>query len=76
MLNCEQFQLLAGADPEQLTWRQRLHRLTCRGCAHYLKGMRALNHRIRLALDLKLPGSTSTLTRLDSASAPDHRFPR
>lgn len=54
MLNCEQFRLLAGADPQHLSWGQRLHWLTCRACAHYLKLMRALDRRIRLALDVEL----------------------
>lgn len=76
MLNCEQFQLLAGADPEHLTWRQRMHRLTCRVCAGYLKDMRAFNRRIRLALDLQHPDFAVTRTGLDPASEPDQRLPR
>lgn len=54
MLNCEQFQLLAGADPQHLSWGQRLHWLTCRACARYLRFMRAFDRRIRLALNVDL----------------------
>lgn len=52
MLNCEQFRFLAGADPQHLSWRQRLHWLMCRACARYLRMMRAFDRRIRLALNV------------------------
>lgn len=50
MLNCEQFRFLAGADPERLSFAQRLHWLTCLACARYLRAMRRLNRTIRQAL--------------------------
>lgn len=55
MLNCEQFRFLAGADPEHLSFAQKLHRLTCLGCARYLHAMRRFNWRIRQALRLPDP---------------------
>lgn len=57
MLNCEQFRFLAGADPVRLSFAQRLHWLTCLGCARYLRAMRRLNRTIRQALLLPGPGS-------------------
>lgn len=50
MLNCEQFRFLVGADPVRLSFTQRLHWLTCLGCARYLRTMRRLNRTIRQAL--------------------------
>lgn len=68
MLNCDQFQWLAGADPQRLSWAQKLHWLSCRGCARYLRKMRALDRRIRRALDVTLPGTAGTLARVGAAS--------
>lgn len=55
MLNCEQFRLLTGADPEQLSLAVRIHRLTCLACARYLREMRHFNRRIRQALRVADP---------------------
>ena len=55
MLNCEQFRFLAGADPVHLSFAQKLHRLTCLGCARYLQAMRRFNRRIVQALLLPDP---------------------
>lgn len=57
MLNCEQFRFLAGADPEHLSFAQRLHWLTCLACTRYLKAMRHFNRRIRQALLLPDPAA-------------------
>lgn len=76
MLNCDEFQLLAGADPEHLSWAQKLHRLTCRGCARYLQMMRALNERIRRGLDVKLPETTGIAAQVGSLSQRERDPPR
>lgn len=55
MLSCEQFQLLAGADPRHLTWGQRLHRMMCRTCSRYLDTMQDLDHKIENVLEGELP---------------------
>lgn len=70
MLNCEQFQWQTGADPGRLSWRQRVHWLTCRACARYLRAMRALDRQIERALNITLSLPTGAVTKTDRTFGP------
>lgn len=54
-MRCEEFQFLAGALPRKMNWGQRLHWITCRACARYLREIRELDHRIERALAFEPP---------------------
>lgn len=55
MLNCNEFRFQTGADPDHLTWPQRIHGLFCQACADYVRTMQRLNHQLKKALEIRVP---------------------